>query len=320
MADIYMHSRLSEAVINKLKYDFDEKIVYLGAQGPDPLYYVISGKDAKEYRYYADRMHDTNTRMLLSNLVKYVKSNLTKETYSFLTGFICHYALDVKIHPYVYYNVGIYNKEKPETHQYRGLHLKFERAMDATLIEDTQNMKPNKFKLTKKYFPLKEAPEDVSKMMGHALKQTFGKDDGDIMYDKGAKKMYFNVKNFVTDRTGIKKLLYKIIDSFNKQTDLFYQDLSFFGHKDTYDYLNKQKNEWHHPITNEEYNYSVIDLYDQAEQFALSIMAKVSAHILEDKSIDLDTVFTNLSFNSGIACDHHDKMKYFNNYQKKTIK
>lgn len=316
MADMYMHSRLAEAVIKKLKYDYDENIVFLGAQGPDPLYYVIFGKDAKDHRYFADRMHDTNTRMLLSNLVQYVKKHLTKETYSWLTGFICHYALDVKIHPYVYHNVGVYNKEIKETHAYRGLHLKFERAMDGVFIEEEEQKKAHKYKLTKKYFPLKEAPVGVPEAIEHALKQTYGKDSGAALYRKGVKKMHFNVKYFVTDTTGFKKQLYKILDLFNKETDLFYQDLSFYKYNEQYDYLNKEKRSWFHPITNEEYHYSVMELYDQAAAFALSLMDKVSKYILQNKDIDLDTVFTNLSFNSGLACDHHSKMKYFNIYRK----
>lgn len=316
MADIYMHSKLAETVINKIKYEFDQDIVYLGAQGPDPMYYVIFGKDSKDHRYFADRMHDTNTSMLLKNLVQYVKKHLTKETYSWLTGFICHYALDVKIHPYVYNNVGVYNKEKPETHSYRGLHLKFERAMDGALIEEIEQKKAHKYKLTKKYVTVKQAPPGTAEAVGYALKQTYGKDDGEALYKKGVQKMYKNVKHFVTDTTGFKKQLYKIVDLFNKETDLFYKDLSYYKYNEQYDYLNRENRTWNHPITNEAYHYSVIDLYDQAETFALSIMDKISAYILKNKDVDLDTVFTNLSFNSGLRCDHHDKMKYFNIYRK----
>ena len=82
-------------------------------------------------------MHRSDTDKFLINMVDYVKKNLDKETYSFLVGFICHYALDVKIHPYVYYHVGVYKKDDPKTHHLRGLHLKFERSIDALMIETT---------------------------------------------------------------------------------------------------------------------------------------------------------------------------------------
>lgn len=317
MADIYLHSKLSEEVVSHLSNDIDLKTVFLGAQGPDPLYYVFFGKDASDYRYYADRMHDTNTRMLLSNMVRYVKKHTTVETYSFLVGFLCHYALDVKIHPYVYNHVGVYDKTDPDTHKYQGLHLRFERAIDAQMIEEEHSIKAHKYSLTKKYFPLTKASDDIAAIMGYTLKQTYGKDNGDVMYQTGAKKMYRNVKFIITDKFGIKKQIYKFIDLFNKGTDLFFKDLSFYKHLDDYDYLNKKNRTWNHPITNEEFTYSVEDLYDQALQFALEMIRTITPYIFEDKTVDLDTVFPNLSFNSGVECDHQSKMKYFTSYLEK---
>ena len=199
-------------------------------------------KEGKEYRYYADRMHDTNTRMLLTHMTQYVKKHNNKDTYSFLVGFLCHYALDVKIHPYVYYNVGLYDKKDPSTHQYRGLHMKFERSIDAVMIQQDEKMKAHKYRLTKKYFPLKQVPEDVENILGYALKQTYGKDNGNEMYRNGVKTMHFNVKHIITDRFGIKKKAYQLLDLFNKETDMFYQDLSFYKHIEEYDYLNDKKN------------------------------------------------------------------------------
>lgn len=315
MADLYLHSRLSEEVLKELPYELDKGLVFLGAQGPDPLYYNITKKDGKESRYYADRMHDTNTQMLFKNMITFIKNNNTAETFSHLVGFICHYALDVKIHPYVYYNVGVYNKDKPDTHQYRGLHLKFERSIDAVKIKEELQISPNKLKIHKTYFPVKDAPEDIVKVFEHVLKQTYGKDNGGRLYQIGTKKMYSNTKNIIHDRFGFKKLLLKALGLFSN-ADMFLSDLSFHSHIEDYDFLNKEKKTWHHPITNEAHNESVDELFNQAKVFALDLIKKVREYIVEDKNIDLDKVFTNLSFNSGIDCNIHEPMKYFDNYQK----
>jgi len=316
MADIYMHSKLAEEVINKIDYDFNEKIVFLGAQGPDPLYYNHFSKEYNEYRKYADKMHDTTTDKLFLNMIEYVKNNLSKHTFSFLSGFICHYALDVKIHPYIYHKVGVYKKEDPDTHQYRGLHLKFERSIDALLIEKDLKIKHHKFKLIKKHFPLNQPPSSAMKIMEYTLKETYNKENGGKMYYKSIEEMYKTLKYITTDPFGIKKQLYKIIDLFNKKKDMFYKDLSFYNHLENYDFHNLEKNTWNHPITNEEYNYSVIELYDQAVIFAIKLITEVSLYLFEGKTIDLKKFFTNLSFNSGMPCDHKEPMKYFNNYRK----
>ncbi|MBU1020101.1 MAG: zinc dependent phospholipase C family protein [Firmicutes bacterium] len=317
MADIYLHAKLAKEVIGSMDYDFNEPLVCNAAQGPDPLYYNFFHKEHASYRYMADRMHDTTTNLLFQNMIHYVKNNLTKDTYSFLVGFICHYALDVKIHPYIYYNVGVYKKDIPETHQYRGLHLKFERSVDAVLMERDLRYSARKMDLLKQHFPLKTIPASVLGILDYVLQETYQQFDGGNMYQVSTIEMSKILKRFVKDQTGIKKLIFKLLDLFNHKQDLFYQDMSLFAHIEQYDYLNLQKNAWHHPVTNQEYHYSVIELYDQAVIFAKDLIEKTNAYIWENQDIDLNTVFTNLSFNSGLPCDHKEPMKYFSNYRKK---
>ncbi len=316
MADIYMHSKLAEEVVSKIDYDFDKKIVFLAAQGPDPMYYNFFGKDQKEYRRCADEIHRKDTDKFFINMVEYVKKNLNKDTFSFLTGFICHYALDVKIHPYIYYNVGRYDENDSKTHSYRGLHLKFERSIDALLIEKDLGIKHSKIKLHKKYYPLKFSPLSTMNVMDYALKETYGVEHGGVMYLISTVSMYKNLKRFMKDPYGIKKLIFKFIDLFNKKTDMFYQDISFYNHLEKYDFHNLAKKPWNHPVTNEEYNYSVIDLYDQAVIMASDIIGEVSEYLFDDKPVDLSKIFLNISYNTGLNCDQPEPMKYFNIYRK----
>ncbi len=317
MADVYMHSKMAEEVIKKIDYDFNKKIVFLGAQGPDPLYYNSFSKDFHKYRKVANQMHRNDTDKFFFNMIDYVKKNLDKDTYSFLVGFICHYVLDSKIHPYVYHNVGRYNKDDKSTHHYRGLHLKFERSIDALLIEQDLHIKHNRFKLIDKHYPLNTAPLSLMKIMDYSIKETYNKDHGGVMYLIGSQKMYRNLKHFVRDRFGIKKQIFKLIDIFfNKDLDMYYADIPFYNHLEDYDFHNLEKKAWYHPVTNEEYHYSVIDLFDQSCELANKIIEEVSLYLFEDKTIDLPSLFTNLSYNTGLNCDQVEPMKYFNIYRK----
>jgi len=296
---------------------FNEKLVLNSAQGPDPLYYNFFSKERKEYRKYANLMHNKDTDLMFKNLVNYVKDNLTKDSYSFLVGFICHYALDVKIHPYIYHNVGVYKKDDPKTYKYRGLHLKFERSIDAVLIEEDTGVKASKMNLNLKHFPLRFPSLEIMKIMDYILKETYQKDNGGVMYLVSTVEMRKNLKRFVKDKSGIKKLILKFADVINKKHDLFFKDMSMYNHiEKKYDFLNIEKHVWYHPVTNEEYNYSVMELYDQAVKFASEIIENVRLYIYEEEDIDLSKVFTNLSFNTGINCDHEGEMKYFNIYRK----
>lgn len=316
MADIYLHAKLATEVIESMDYEFNKPLVCNAAQGPDPLYYHFFHKEATNYRDYAESMHRTDTDQLFINMVHYVKDHLTKDTYSFLVGFICHYALDVKIHPYVYYNVGVYQKDIPESHQYRGLHLKFERSIDAVMMEKDTGEKANKMNLLEEHFPLVTIPQVVLDIMEYVLKETYQADNGGLMYEQCTKEMSNIIKFTVTDKTGMKKQIFKVFDWFNHEQDMFYQDMSLANHIEEYDFLNLEKKSWHHPVTNQEYHYSVIELYDQAVLFAKEMIEKVDAYLWQKQDIDLKTVFTNLSFNTGLPCDQGEPMKYFHNYRK----
>jgi len=316
MADIYLHAKLAKEVIGKIDYNFNELLVANAAQGPDILYYNFFSKEHGEYRKSANLMHREDTDKLFINMTNFVKDNLSVDTYSFLVGFICHYALDVKIHPYVYNQVGVYKKNNHLTHSWRGLHLKFERSIDAVLIKEETGKSASRIKLYETQFPLKDVSPEIMNIMEYVLKETYGKDDGGTMYYVGTVEMRKNLKRFVRDVYGIKKLFFKFIDLINKKNDMFFQDMSMFNHIEKYDFLNKEKRAWHHPVTNEEYHYSVMDLYDQASIFASEMIDNVNQYIFEGKDIDLTKVFTNLSFNTGLKCDQGKEMKYFNIYRK----
>lgn len=316
MSDVYMHCRLTEDLIKWRKADVISDVANLGAQFSDPMYYATMHKEAKRYRQYADRMHDTDTQKLMIHMVDYVKAHPTDINYSFLFGWIAHYALDVKVHPYVYHHVGVYKKELPETHPWRGLHLKFERSIDAVLYEQEQKKPARTIPLTKKYFTIKDVPSDIQSLMKDTFHHQFGIDDGDVIYKQSVKYMYHILKYIAQDRFGIKKQFYKIVDLFHKKHDLFMADLSFFNHIEDYDFLNQEKRTWYHPVTNESSTKTIKELYQDALVFADKLLSEVDDY-LAGMNIDLKTLFTNLSLNSGVECSQSFPFQYFAIYRPK---
>lgn len=321
MPDIYMHSKMALEVSKEFTSEIDYDVLTLASQGPDPLYFNVFSKQNRQICYeYADHFHETDTKDLMIKLTRYTKQNLNKETYSYLFGFICHYALDTMVHPYIYYNTGIYDQNIKETKQYRGLHLKFERSIDACLIKVDHNIPPHKLDLTEKYFTLTEPSEEIKKMMGYIINDRFKIENGSDLFTESAKSMYKIIEKNITDKTGIKKQLYKLIDVFTKAKEINLQDLSFYHRNLEFDFLNNEKRIWHHPVTNEPHNESILELYDQAKNFAIDLITKVNMYLQGNKRIELSNVFTNLSFNSGIDCNKSKPFQYFNNYTKKIDK
>lgn len=312
MADVYMHARLVEELIKEVNNELDVSIAFLGSQGPDPLYYTGGAPSRK----VADDIHRYRTRDFFTTMVNYVKEHNTKTTYSFLVGFISHYVMDIFLHPFVYYYTGVYDVQNPSTHHLRGLHLRFERTIDCLLIEKEQNIPSRKMNLTKKYFPLKEAPKEVCELMGHTLQKQYNIENGYALYEKSIKAVYKTLKYIVTDRFGIKKQLYKVVDFFQKGNDLFLQDLSLFKNTKEFDYHNDLKRIWQHPLTGEETTETVGELFDKAKEYALDILHQVDQYVNQNNPVNLENIFTDLSFNSGKECKYGMDFKFTNIYNK----
>lgn len=312
MADVYLHSRFTENLLNELPSDIIQDIAFLGCQGPDAFYYARD----KEFKRIADDIHRYRTRDLFKTMVNYVKENYSKEAYSYLFGFISHYVLDIYIHPYIYYKTGIYESDNPSTHYMRGLHKKFEHAIDCLQIEKELKIKAHKLDLTTYYYPLKEAPKEVLELMHFTLKREYQLSNGYSMAERSAKEMYKMLKYIGTDRTGIKKLLYKFFDLFNKKNDLFISDMSSFNQIKNYDYHNDAKNVWLHPLTGEEYTTSIDEIIEEAKVHGHELLTKVDEYIHTDSDINLDDLFTDLSFNTGKPCEMGMDFKYTDIYTK----
>ncbi|MEC9484341.1 MAG: zinc dependent phospholipase C family protein [Candidatus Izemoplasma sp.] len=315
MPDFYMHAKFAKEIEEILPVSLDTPSLLLGAQGPDPFYYKVLGGKTHDYRYYADRLHDTDTAKSLSLLTTYVKTHPNQKLISFYIGYLCHYALDVTVHPYIYHHVGVYDVNQPTTHPWRGLHLRFERAVDIKLIEHDYDIKAHQFNVNS-LLPKYNTEETIDYAISHIIHKTFDSNPG-LSYTVASKAMKRTLKWMVRDRFGMKRLLYKGLDRFNHKTDLFLQDLSLHAKPIPFDYLNIDHHPWHHPITNQKSTASVFDLYDQAKEFVLNILDTVLPYIEGKGTVDLSTVFTNLSFNTGINCDRGSKMKYIQIYTEK---
>lgn len=316
MADVYMHAKLAKEIQKSHKQTLNSEVVLLGSQGPDPMYYGFVHKYHKDYRFFADRMHDTDTNGLFEAMFSYAKEHPSLEVYSYMIGFLCHFALDVKIHPYVYHHVGQYDELDTKTHHMRGLHLKFERSIDAMLIEHDTKDKAHHYPLQKNVFPIKEVPKELQKFYQHLMDERYQFSDGASMIENSVQSMYRVLRYIVQDKTGIKKLGYKLLDRIFSKEDMYFSDLSMYHHIADFDFLNQEHREWAHPVTEEKSNKSVLDLYQDAVLFAKELIAYFDQYLAGEETKTVAAMIKNYSFNSGVSCDDKRLMKHYNIYLK----
>ena len=81
--------------------------------------------------------------------------------------------------------------------------------------------------------------------------------------------------------------------------------------KDTHNYLNTNHSLWRNPVVYEMTSTeSLVDLYLKAIKLAKVLMC-ASYDYLNGKDIELDKLFTNTSYTTGLDCNDTRDLKYF---------
>ena len=101
MPDIVMHTIFGEEVLDRLQIEVDRDIYSFGLVGPDPFlfYHFYLPPFIHRVNRYSSIMHRRHTGDYLVELA--YRSRQNPEAFSYLAGFLCHYALDSTVHPYV---------------------------------------------------------------------------------------------------------------------------------------------------------------------------------------------------------------------------
>ena len=320
MPSTVTHSFFAKDVFDILPDDIQDKLDIerskMFAQGIDPLYFynLISIMPGKEMRNFQSYFHSHKSQDYFINLLKYMKDNDIKDvdTYSYLLGNICHYALDSTLHPYIIYRTGLFNKNKPSTYKYNNVHTFMETFLDNDMIARRCKTNPYTFKHTDFCFDIYPFTKELEKTIDYTFFNTFHITNMSKVYYKSLKQMRNAIKIFRKDSYGIKKFFYKLIDTFTFNNTFRFEAVSYnYPLKDTHDYLNSKHNMWRNPIAYDVTSTeSFVDLYLKAIKSAKVLMC-ASNDYLNGKAIDLEKIFTNLSYITGFDCDDEREIKYF---------
>ena len=136
--------------VNQLKNKLSLSRLRMFGQSTDSFlfYRLLRLGNYKKIRRLQHISHTKKTRDFFITLIEYIKENNLKDdidTCSFLSGFICHYALDLTVHPYVFYKTGSFHKDEKETYKYNSLHTLMEVYLDNYLIWDREKSSPYNF-------------------------------------------------------------------------------------------------------------------------------------------------------------------------------
>lgn len=301
--DVYNKLRKGKIIDSK---DLN-KLKMFGQSTDSMMFYNIEslnkGKKLRDFQYL---FHTCKSQEFFVKLCNYIKNNDLQdnsEVISFLYGFICHYVLDSTVHPYIIYKTGVMDKDNKNTYKYNNLHSYMETFIDNVMIRQKTKDNPYSFRLDKFCFDTKSFSKELDNLIDNVFKDVFNINNMSKIYFKSLKQMKRFLKRYRYDKYGIKINCYRIIDLFTYKNTFKFKSLSYHYHTSYSDYfLNTNHLIWYNPVNiNLSSHSSFFDLYDKAILEACSIIMDVNKYF-EGIDIDLEKVFTNKSYLSGLDC------------------
>lgn len=297
------------------KIDLNRVKMFSNSADSFMFYNLLSFKRGKNMRRFQYYFHTHKTNEFFINLLNFVRLHNIDDvdTYSFIVGFISHYVLDSTIHPYVIYKTGFFNKKDKRTYKYNNIHHFMEVFLDNDLIKRRENINPYKFNISKFCFDTKKRfSMDLENTIDYAFYNTFNITGMSKIYYKSLKQMSTFIKLFRRDRFGIKKFFYKLIDTITPRSVFRCEALSYhYPIEDRHNFLNNIHKEWRNPcdydVTSTE---SYVDLYLKSLKYSRHLIIKVFEY-LDGKDIDLNSLFLNKSYITGLNLDEEKELKYF---------
>ncbi len=313
----YFAQDLNDILPKEIKNKLDVDRLKTFGQSTDSLMFynlfsILPGKNIRDFQKY---FHTNKTQEFFINLINYIKENDYTEDIdvnSFLVGAICHYVLDSTVHPYIYYKTGYFNKNDKSTYKYNNVHTFMETFLDNDMIKRRESINPYKFNISKFSFDTSKFSNELNDTIKYTFKETFDVDNMDKIYYKSLKQMKNSIFIFRQDRYGIKKFFYKLADTFTSKRVFRFEAISYhYPLNDRHNFLNENHKLWRNPcdysLTSEE---SFLDLYLKALKLA-KVMICASFDYINGKDIELEKVFINKSYITGLDCELDKELKYF---------
>ena len=187
-----------------------------------------------------------------------------------------------------------------------------ETFIDNYMIKKYKNINPYTYRIDKTTFCLKPFSYELNDLIDYTFKEVFDQSNMSKIYFKSLKQMSTFLKLFRYDKYGIKKNLYKLIDTFTPKRCFRFEAISYHVSLiDKDNFLNNNNELWRYPT-----NYSIKkhDSFDDLYKEAIKICKKLicaSYDYINGNSYTFDKIFTNNSYITGLDCCDKKELKYF---------
>ena len=276
----YIFAKELEEDIKKMTdFKLDECAYFVGTQGPDIFFdhRVMPWMHGKSLRKVGSLLHRSKPGEILNEMRSYIAlSNEKDVAKSYATGFILHYALDSKCHPFVY---ALQNKtvEKfPKTNPHSA-HNTIEFSMDTFLLNKRLNVElPFAFDTASTLDLNDKSLTELGKMISFVTTKVTGKAVSPSDCVTAIKDLKY-IQKLTTDVNGKKEKLAGTVDKFIAVFSNNFELKALLRPKDlekAKKYGNIERRIWQSPFENQKRNDSFEDLFELAKADAVNFVKR----------------------------------------------
>ena len=301
MPDVAVHASFGKEVLERLPAGIRETIhpvPFEFAQfGPDPWFMYKPWVSRREGR--GRRMHTTKTGAFLMTLAKQAREGKVRDDmFSYLAGFLCHYALDTGTHPY------IIRRTTTEFH-YPRAHMSFEHSLDVKQMERDGHA-GEKHPITDHYFHPRRLPKAMEEELNRVYETVYGWKDCHRALNE-AYRLYRQCYRMMENPENMSARLARRSGE-SVLRSLVYSE-SFFREVDV---ENEAHAEWAHSHEEEDVSReSFPELREKAAARAVEMIEAAYGWIYRDEGTEeeLSVLIGNRSYLSGLDLDDPRNMK-----------
>ena len=293
MPDPVVHASFGREVLASLPPEIRDVI------RPDPYTFALFGPDVWFlYRPLAHTgrgraMHTTRTGAFFRALLSGVSASAAREDlFSYLAGFLCHYALDSTTHPYI---ISVTALE----HVFPRSHMSLEHALDATVMR-RDGVWGQKHPVTGCYFPRVSLPASIRGDLDRIYEQVYGWKHCWADMNRSLRRYRFCFRLMEPPR-GLAVLLTRLT-----RKDALKSVTYAESHFHTLDPENSGHRSWVHPFEPELHSSeSFPELRSRALAFAVEIIGAAYALLFRGEGTPeaVAALIGNRSYLSGLPCD-----------------
>ena len=294
MPDVAVHASFGREVLASLPEEIRSAIV------SEPYTFALFGPDVwfmhkpwlrQEGR--GRRMHTTKTGAFLLSLLRQTSvSSCRAEMFSYLAGFLCHYALDSIAHPYIIW-VTAQERVFPRSH------MSLEHALDAVEIQ-RDGFWGTKHPVTDHYFPLLRLPACMQPDLDAVFESVYGWKDCWADLNRSCRRYRFCYRVLEHPR-GLAARLARTTKA-DVLRSLSYSE----SHFHTLDPENTEHRTWCHPFdSTQNSSESFPELREKARRYAVRLIEAVWRLLCrgEGTEEEVAALIGNNSYLSGLPVD-----------------